>query len=59
MNVATRLINWGRISSYSKEGSNPLGSRFLILQSRMHARLSVYARLSTRVCVCEIVYLFV
>ena len=23
----------------------------------MHARLSVYARLSTRVCVCEIIYL--
>ena len=52
-NVAARLIDCGeRISSYSKEGSNLLGSRFLILQSRMHSRLSVHppACLSMPVC---------
>ena len=41
-----------RISSYSKEGSNLLGSRFLILQSRMHARLSVHPP----VCLCPSVH---
>ena len=46
-----------RISSYSKEGSNLLGSRFLIFQSRMHARLSVHPPVC--VCVCETMYLFV
>ena len=54
-----------RISSYSKEGSNLLGSRSLIFQSRMHARLSVHPPvclsvcLSVSVCVCETIYLSV
>ena len=48
-----------RISSYSKEESNLLGSKFLIFQLRMHARLSVHPPVCLSVRVCETIYLSV